>query len=664
MKLIECYVSSFGNLKDFSYKFNETLNIINEQNGFGKTTLTYFIKAMFYGLANDSKHSLEDNERKRFKPWNSTQVFGGYLIFEKEQKLYKIQRFFGSKASEDQSVLTELSTGKTFENPGDIGSKLFEIDEQGYVSTTFFSQKDISVKSNYSLTAKFNDICSVQDDTDFSSALTLVKNKIKSYKYSGQRGLIPQTQNDIFDLERNIRALERSASEIDALTEEKNLLKDQLSSLSSQTKKLTERLSVAAEKEAFNKNKAVYDNLVSELVNLKEKKVKILSSLNNFVPSEQELLACKNCIDDFQKIKVQEERLSADIEKLGELINESKTKTKKRKIAYIPLFGSIAFLVGIGMLFVNHLVATILMCIGALVDVVSLFVPKKQNSSENSIQEIYNEKLNEQMELKNMLKGYFDSISEFLSKFNLTFEDPYVKLEEVNKKIVELDLIDREIASKEQSVAQFDFDKKTHDVKDEDLTVIQLREVLSQDNEKINSLSAKLIKIESLLKDKDNDLQSIDYLSTKLADLKESLISYQKDYKVLLLTQEYLEKAEENLKTRYREPLQSAFNRYLDTVTNSLKKADIDIDFNVKINENGSSQPVEYYSQGYKDIFDICKRFALIDVLFAKEKPFLILDDPFCNLDEDKLRLALNLLKETSKTYQILYFSCHDSRVI
>ena len=56
MKLINCYISSFGKLQDFSYDFSSGLNTVIEDNGWGKSTFATFIKAMFYGL--NSKKSL------------------------------------------------------------------------------------------------------------------------------------------------------------------------------------------------------------------------------------------------------------------------------------------------------------------------------------------------------------------------------------------------------------------------------------------------------------------------------------------------------------------------------------------------------------------------------------------------------------------------------
>ncbi len=48
--------------------------------------------------------------------------------------------------------------------------------------------------------------------------------------------------------------------------------------------------------------------------------------------------------------------------------------------------------------------------------------------------------------------------------------------------------------------------------------------------------------------------------------------------------------------------------------------------------------------------------------MYKDEKPFIILDDPFVNFDDEKLRGGISLLKEISREYQVIYFTCHESR--
>lgn len=57
-------------------------------------------------------------------------------------------------------------------------------------------------------------------------------------------------------------------------------------------------------------------------------------------------------------------------------------------------------------------------------------------------------------------------------------------------------------------------------------------------------------------------------------------------------------------------------------------------------------------------------RLALVEALFREEKPFLIFDDPFVNLDDIHMQYALEQINEISKEYQVLYFVCHSSRSI
>ena len=57
-------------------------------------------------------------------------------------------------------------------------------------------------------------------------------------------------------------------------------------------------------------------------------------------------------------------------------------------------------------------------------------------------------------------------------------------------------------------------------------------------------------------------------------------------------------------------------------------------------------------------------RLALVDAMYPKEKRFLVLDDPFVNLDEEKMAHGNELFGKISGEYQILYFTCHASRNI
>ena len=96
MKLLHCYVENFGKLCKFSYHFSDSLSVIEGENGWGKSTLAVFIKAMLYGLPASRSTDLLDNERKRYAPWNG-ELFGGSLSISVGERSYRIERIFGKR---------------------------------------------------------------------------------------------------------------------------------------------------------------------------------------------------------------------------------------------------------------------------------------------------------------------------------------------------------------------------------------------------------------------------------------------------------------------------------------------------------------------------------------------------------------------------------------
>ena len=87
MKLIHLYIENFGGLHQYELNFSDGLTVIQEENGFGKTTLAEFIRAMFYGFPRKAK-TLEKSRRQKYTPWQGGK-FGGNLTFQLDGKDYR-----------------------------------------------------------------------------------------------------------------------------------------------------------------------------------------------------------------------------------------------------------------------------------------------------------------------------------------------------------------------------------------------------------------------------------------------------------------------------------------------------------------------------------------------------------------------------------------------
>ena len=70
---------------------------------------------------------------------------------------------------------------------------------------------------------------------------------------------------------------------------------------------------------------------------------------------------------------------------------------------------------------------------------------------------------------------------------------------------------------------------------------------------------------------------------------------------------------------------------------------------------------MDYLSQGTKDQLYLALRLAVCELVLPQEQACpVILDDALAAFDETRMERALDMLKELSKTRQVLLFSCHD----
>jgi ABC-type glutathione transport system ATPase component len=133
--------------------------------------------------------------------------------------------------------------------------------------------------------------------------------------------------------------------------------------------------------------------------------------------------------------------------------------------------------------------------------------------------------------------------------------------------------------------------------------------------------------------------------------------------RMLDTTVDYLQKAKESLSMSYLAPIRDSFAGYMQQLAGEEPgKILVSPDLQVQLERFGEARELAYFSAGQTDLVLLCMRFALVDALFRDTKPFVILDDPFVNLDDRSTARALELLKELSKDRQIIYLVCNSSR--
>lgn len=216
MKLVSCHIENFGKLHDCSLDFAEGLNTVCEENGWGKSTFAAFVRAMFYGLEGERKRNVEENERKRFKPWQGG-VFGGQLTFETRGRQYTISRVFREKETQDEFEVRDARTNlPTADYTQRIGEEIFKIDRASFLRTIFIGQNacetsvtdDINAKIG-NLTDRTNDMNSYEDAC---GRLTEVMNRLTPRRSTGS---IARRETEITALERAVQDGSRISASID-----------------------------------------------------------------------------------------------------------------------------------------------------------------------------------------------------------------------------------------------------------------------------------------------------------------------------------------------------------------------------------------------------------------------------------------------------------------
>ncbi|MCQ2519539.1 MAG: AAA family ATPase [Lachnospiraceae bacterium] len=301
MKIESLYIENFGKLHGFSLEFYEGTNVIKENNGWGKSTLATFIRAMFYGFEGEGRQKLSDNERKRFRPWQGG-AYGGNLVFETKGKRYRIERFFGSKQSEDTFLLRNADTGiECFDFGANIGEKLFHINSESFRKTVFISQNDCA---NFGTSGDINSrIGNIEDSIDlnkYEAADKSLKEAINhlSANKTGKQGKLQAAISEIrgrllvnSDAERLIKVIKDGISAGE----------DELENLLSIKRQLNHNQVLAAGEEKRKVLKNNYDLLSADYDEKEKEYLDLLDYFKGNPVSEEKIILWENMIADMSR---------------------------------------------------------------------------------------------------------------------------------------------------------------------------------------------------------------------------------------------------------------------------------------------------------------------------------------------------------------------------
>ena len=253
MRLLRCHIENFGVLSGFDYEFPEGLAVICRENGFGKSTLAAFLKAMFYGLPRTGAHNVTENERRRFEPWQGGK-FGGFLEFEYQGAAYRVTRYFGKTAAKDTFSLRDL-TRRTDETPfsSRLGEELFGLDAASFARSTYLPQAaEADMQATTSMRAKLSNLV---DDTNDMNNFDTAEQALRQFRrnlraYSGDKGEIADCERELHALEAQTLEARQKLPRLEEVLRELNRANEAAEQTTAEIADLREKIRISSDQKA------------------------------------------------------------------------------------------------------------------------------------------------------------------------------------------------------------------------------------------------------------------------------------------------------------------------------------------------------------------------------------------------------------------------------
>lgn len=260
-------------------------------------------------------------------------------------------------------------------------------------------------------------------------------------------------------------------------------------------------------------------------------------------------------------------------------------------------------------------------------------------------------------ELENKIHEEGEKIKELVQKYNMGDPNSYLNQLPIDRNALQNK--EKELTKQKEDLALFK-EKEHLTERPSSLEGIDLNTLSKELEKAINDRQT----LSSQIEEDERNISSLEDKVSSLSEEKDNLAKLKKDYEIVSKTLKALTDAEESLKRRYISPVENQFKKYSQSLENALgEEIEMDTDFNVSFIRDGKRSGAEYLSSGEMTLCALAYRLAITDNIFeGKEKPFLILDDIFADLDEIHINMAKKFMENLSQNEQILYFTCHPSR--
>lgn len=727
MKLLSCRIEGFGGLVDEELTFDGGLNSYCFANGWGKSTLCAFLRAVFYGLPSDRANSKGLSDRTHYKPFSGAR-YGGSVRFEKDGKIYRVERFFDAKSDKRDELAVYCGAERSEAFGECVGKSVFGLDEESFTRVLYVSPDDLGTGTTGDIKTRLNAF--MDDGSNLDLALKVLDTERKKYRadrgngglINGQNERVSAIRADIYAARSKNEMLGEAYSRRVELAREKSRLDGEYKS--------------AAGGAATEAKRQAYRRYLSTAEGEREKARAIAAAYSDGVPEasgaesvQRDVAEARGLESAIRQLefgegkrsrleglrgRFAEEPTKTEIEKCKRIVSGEgaggnapsggKDTARGKRLALLAcgiavvcviaavvlaiagvLYGAVACGV-VGLLFAAFAVALLLKGKTKAADAVedrrtadgaeylNKFLAKfgydggadgfaRFESDWGEYCELCAEESaidGRRKLLKNQLDGTYARINGFFSAYHIDYAHGYeAAIARVLRDVSEINRLEMSAQAYVDNAQKYAAENDVSDSKESGESR-GLEEITAE----IDAVNVRLIAADKLIEECEESAERLIELNAELEREEERRGEYEHRYMLLKSAADCLRRADGAIAERLVAPVRSRYAEYLQSAGVASDGIEMDKNFNVLTQQGGALRGEEYLSSGQRTVSTLCFRLALADEIFGGSAPFMLMDDPFVHLDEERFVGCANAVKRLSATRQLLYFTCHNSRSI
>ncbi|MBQ2854275.1 MAG: AAA family ATPase [Oscillospiraceae bacterium] len=694
--------ATFGKLENETLTLEPGLNIIEAPNEWGKSTWCAFLLAMLYGLdtrAKSTRTTLADKER--FAPWSGVPMSGRInlnwngrdITIERSSKgrvPMGVFRAYETKSGLDVQELTAAN----------CGAVLLGVEQSVFRRAGFIRQSDMPVTQDDALRRRLNDLVTTGDESGDGEKLARELKELKNKCRYNRTGLIPQAELQRHELEEKIN--ERYTLEVHS-----RKLKERLGEIKTSTQVLENHLKALeyAEAEAdasrVAEARVLRDRAEAEVVSLEE----ICAKQPAKEEVERKIRAIEAYREDYAAAQLEEAEMQAQplppvppelfrgmkLQQAGDMVAEDCQRyalltQKKPWLAYYVL-AWLSLLLAFPLAFMEvYWGAAAAVAVGLAFGILGMRKQKSWRRETEMLEEKYGSAYPEAWQMlftayEEEQRNYEQALLDYrVFRGDLDIQHTFLQKQRESlfggqspEKVLEIWLkMQKNWESYQQACREYQRAEKylntLQEMANPPVDPPAMEDHLTYSTEEterlLNEARAEQQRLQNRLGQYQGRMEALgdgDGLKEELQTVEQRITKLEEIYAATTIALDTLAQARQELQRRFAPRISKRAQELLGAMTaGRYDRLSFSEDLSLLAGAQQESVLHEalWRSEGTVDQLYLALRLAVAEEL-TPEAP-LVLDDAFVRFDNDRLRSALEILKQEAEQKQVILFTCQD----